>query len=95
MEDEHPCPPNANCPNALRPCQQSVRRGRADPDQIRGVRQRTRLGLSQKESAERLGVDPGTLARWERGEREPQGGFLKLVERLFEDGEISGARRAG
>jgi transcriptional regulator with XRE-family HTH domain len=27
------------------------------------VRQRTSLGLSQKESAERLGVDPGTLAK--------------------------------
>ena len=35
------------------------------------VRQRTSLGLSQKESAERLGVDPGTLAKWERGERGP------------------------
>jgi transcriptional regulator with XRE-family HTH domain len=35
------------------------------------VRQRTGLELSQKESAERLGVDPSTLAKWERGEREP------------------------
>ena len=33
------------------------------------VRRRTSLGLSQKEAAKRLGVDPGTLARWERGER--------------------------
>jgi len=36
-----------------------------------------KLGTSQKESAQRLGVDPGTLARWERGEREPKGEFAK------------------
>ena len=43
------------------------------------VRQRTSLGLSQKEAAERLGVDPGTLARWERCERDPAGVFLQRV----------------
>jgi len=61
------------------------------------VRQRTSLGLSQKESAERLGVDPGTLAKWERGEREPAGRFLDLVKRfLGDDGEWrSISRRAG
>lgn len=37
------------------------------------VRHRTSLGLSQKESARRLHVDPSTLAKWERGEREPTG----------------------
>ena len=31
------------------------------------VRQRASLGLSQKDSAERLGVDPSTLAKWEQG----------------------------
>jgi transcriptional regulator with XRE-family HTH domain len=35
------------------------------------VQCRTALGLSQKESAVRIGVDQATLARWERGEREP------------------------
>jgi transcriptional regulator with XRE-family HTH domain len=34
---------------------------------------RTVLGLSQEESAARIGVDPCTLARWERGERDPSG----------------------
>jgi transcriptional regulator with XRE-family HTH domain len=34
------------------------------------------LGLSQEAVARRLRVDPGTLARWERGEREPRGRFL-------------------
>jgi site-specific DNA recombinase len=57
------------------------------------VRQRTSLGLSQKESAGRIGVDPSTLAKWERGEREPAGAFLSRVER-FLGGKISDARRA-
>jgi transcriptional regulator with XRE-family HTH domain len=51
------------------------------------VQCRTILGLTQEESARRMGVDPSTLARWERGEREPGGeyaarakGFLATVE---------------
>jgi transcriptional regulator with XRE-family HTH domain len=35
------------------------------------VRHRMTHGLTQKESARRIGVDPSTLARWERGELEP------------------------
>jgi site-specific DNA recombinase len=58
------------------------------------VRQRTSLGLSQKESAGRIDVDPGTLARWERGDREPTGAFLSRVERFLQESEVSGARRA-
>ncbi len=49
------------------------------------VQGRTALGLSQKESAKQIGVDASTLARWERGEREPTGRFaaraLGLVTR--------------
>lgn len=44
------------------------------------VRRRTILGLSQKEAAKRIGVDPSTLAKWERGEREPTGRFLGRVK---------------
>ena len=33
------------------------------------VRHRTSVGMTQVEAAKRLGVDAGTLARWERGER--------------------------
>jgi transcriptional regulator with XRE-family HTH domain len=39
------------------------------------VQCRTALGLTQSESAKRIGVDACTLARWERGEREPAGAF--------------------
>jgi DNA-binding transcriptional regulator YiaG len=35
------------------------------------VQARTTMGLSQKAAAGRIGVDQCTLARWERGEREP------------------------
>jgi site-specific DNA recombinase len=55
----------------------------ADGYGARLVRQRTTLGLSQKQSAERLGVDPGTLARWERGERTPAGELLNRVVRFL------------
>jgi predicted transcriptional regulator len=47
------------------------------------VRHRTTLGMSQNEAALKIGVDAGTLARWERGEREPTGEFLGRVKRLL------------
>jgi site-specific DNA recombinase len=60
------------------------------------VRGRTSLGLTQKESAKRIGVDPTTLARWERGEREPTGRFTARAERFLATAEErSPARRVG
>jgi DNA-binding transcriptional regulator YiaG len=47
------------------------------------VRHRTTLGMSQKETAVHLAVDQGTMARWERGEREPKGVFLEAVIRFL------------
>jgi transcriptional regulator with XRE-family HTH domain len=44
---------------------------------------RTILGLSQKDAAAQIGVDPCTLARWERGEREPTGSFAPLALRFL------------
>jgi len=55
------------------------------------LRQRTTLGLSQKASAERLGIDPSTLAKWERGEREPAGALLSRVKRFLDEEEESKA----
>ena len=37
-------------------------------------------GLSIKELARQLGVDEGTLAKWENGEREPAGNRMEIVE---------------
>jgi site-specific DNA recombinase len=51
------------------------------------VRQRTTLGLSQKASAQCLGLDPSTLAKWERGEREPTGALLSRVKRFLDRDE--------
>jgi transcriptional regulator with XRE-family HTH domain len=44
------------------------------------VRYLTALGLTQKEAARQIGVDPGTLARWERDEREPAGHLPRTCE---------------
>ena len=58
------------------------------------VRHRTTLGMTQKKTARGLGVDQGTLARWEQGKREPQGAFLGRVKRFLQDGNVIG-RAAG
>jgi DNA-binding XRE family transcriptional regulator len=47
------------------------------------VQHRTALGLSQKEAAHQMGVDPCTLARRERGEREPAGAFAAHASRFL------------
>jgi site-specific DNA recombinase len=44
---------------------------------------RTARGLSQRESAEEIGVDTCTLARWERGEREPAGALAVQAMRFI------------
>jgi transcriptional regulator with XRE-family HTH domain len=51
------------------------------------VQARTALGLTQKEAAARIGVDQCTLARWERGEREPTGVFAAQALRLLATAE--------
>jgi len=57
------------------------------------------MGLSRKAAAKQMGVDGGTLARWERSERErePTGALLSRVQRFVsgEDTRHSDARRAG
>src|SRR5580658_3352619 len=51
------------------------------------VRGRTSKGLSQKEAATRMGADPTTLAKWERGEREPAGEHAARVMRFLAKAE--------
>lgn len=43
---------------------------------------RLAMGLSQKESARRIGVDQSTLSVWERGEREPNGALAARALRF-------------
>ena len=40
-------------------------------------------GLSQKELAPRLGIDPGTLGKWERGQGQPSKGLRLKLETLL------------
>ena len=44
------------------------------------VAHRKSRGLTQREFARELGVDPGTLSRWELGERKPEGRFKKVLK---------------
>jgi transcriptional regulator with XRE-family HTH domain len=55
------------------------------------VRGRMSLGLSRKTAARRMSVDPTTLAKWERGEREPAGDFAARVLRFL--GKAKGTMR--
>ena len=50
------------------------------------IRYRQRQGMAQQELARRLGVDPGTLGRWERGSRSPVGKYLAGVEAVIRAG---------
>jgi site-specific DNA recombinase len=51
------------------------------------VQCRKALGITQKEAAKRIGVDSSTLARWERGEREPEGDFAARANHFLRTGE--------
>jgi transcriptional regulator with XRE-family HTH domain len=42
------------------------------------------LGLSQRELAERMGVDPGTLQGWEAGRHKPTGKSLDVIARILQ-----------
>jgi len=44
---------------------------------------RTGKGWTQRDFAKALGVDPTTLARWERGERKPWGKYQALVTSIL------------
>lgn len=45
--------------------------------------ERRRLGISQKELAERIGVSESTIGRWERGSLTPYGSELTSMHILF------------
>jgi transcriptional regulator with XRE-family HTH domain len=54
------------------------------------VAYRRAAGVSQRELAQRLGIDPGTLGRWEREKGRPSCTHLRTVMALLEqdtDGE--------
>jgi transcriptional regulator with XRE-family HTH domain len=55
---------------------------------------RKAMGLSQKESARRLGVDQSTLAKWERAEREPIGEFAVRAQNFLTGVETAAVPRS-
>jgi site-specific DNA recombinase len=61
------------------------------------VRHRTSLGLPQSAAAKGIGVDPSTLARWERGDKKPAGVYVIRVEQFLKGVTASRVplRRAG
>ena len=61
------------------------------------LRHLTTLGLSREGAALEIGVDPGTLARWEQGKKEPGGESARRVEQFIDGGVENrpASRRAG
>lgn len=59
------------------------------------VSARMAMGISQKESARRIGVDQSTLAKWERGERQPAGDFAARAYKFLVADESSRTPRTG
>ena len=49
------------------------------------VQRRIGLGLSQKEAARQIGVDPSTLRGWERGAKDPEQVTLIRVQRFLSE----------
>ena len=47
------------------------------------IQARRALGMTQKELARRLGVDPSIVGYWERGERRPTGEMEEKIESLL------------
>jgi transcriptional regulator with XRE-family HTH domain len=56
---------------------------------------RKAMGLSQKEAARQMGVVQCTLARWERGEREPEGENTARAQRFLQAAETAKPAAAG
>lgn len=51
------------------------------------VRFRVALGMTQQKAARQIGVDQSTLARWERGDRQPAENLLKRVLKIMGSAE--------
>jgi DNA-binding transcriptional regulator YiaG len=46
------------------------------------IQLRKALGITQRRLAELLGSTPATVARWETGQHQPRGGYLKALKEL-------------
>jgi putative transcriptional regulator len=55
------------------------------PQQVDVKRLRQRIGMTQPKFAASFGISLGTLRHWERGDRNPQGPALVLLNLLSKD----------
>ena len=55
---------------------------------------RTKLGLTQTELAESVGVSQPTVAMWEAGQRKPSGSATILLNRLRDQAEKKSRKRS-
>ena len=58
------------------------------PERLATVRKM--LGMSQRNLAESLGVDPGTVQGWEAGQHEPTGRNVEGIKRFLTSRPVSG-----
>lgn len=63
--------------------------GEPDPREIRG-----KLGMTQQEFAEALGISVKTLRNWEQGRRDPSGPAMRLLRIAEKNPEILRERAA-
>lgn len=57
------------------------------PQQVDVKKLRERIGMTQPKFAASFGISLGTLRHWERGDRNPQGPALVLLNLLSKDPE--------
>ncbi|MGX6446929.1 helix-turn-helix domain-containing protein [Patulibacter sp. S7RM1-6] len=55
----------------------------SDPTSAALRRGRLRAGLTQQDAAERIGVAPNTVGRWERGQTAPHGRLLTKALEVY------------
>lgn len=52
-------------------------------NQLKIIRLRRDLGISQQELGNQLGVSPQTISAWETGFRNPPKSIMILIEKIF------------
>lgn len=52
------------------------------------IKQRQRLGLSQKKLARKVGLSPDTIVEWEKSENKPSRDLLRIMAALFTHGGL-------
>lgn len=62
------------------------------PEELKSAR--NTLGMNQPAFAEALGVDQGTVSKWETGKVNPSGPAKKLIARMLDDNAAANSEAA-